>query len=161
MEFITAPKADTGCIFCEKPRAADAREELVLAVTRRSVVMLNKYPYANAHLLVAPRRHADDLSALPAADHADLAETLRRSIAIVRRQLRPGGLNVGMNLGAPAGAGIADHLHWHVVPRWPGDVNFMAVVGSVRVINEHLLATYDRLAPEFARLGAPGRAAGR
>jgi ATP adenylyltransferase len=151
MAFISGPRSP-GCIFCDLPRRDDARESLVLARTRASVVILNKYPYASAHLLIAPRRHAADLDRLPPAERSDLAETLRRSITILRRELAAEGINVGLNLGRAAGAGIDDHLHWHVVPRWVGDNNFMPALASVRVIPQHLLDTWDRLRPSFAPL---------
>jgi ATP adenylyltransferase len=151
MTLISAGKP-RGCIFCDKPRAADQRESLVLVVTRGSVVMLNKYPYNSGHLLVAPRRHVAELDRLRPTERSDLSETLSCSIAIVRRKLRPEGINVGMNLGRVAGAGVADHVHWHIVPRWAGDTNFMPVIDSVKVIPQHLLETYDTLEPRFAAL---------
>ena len=150
VELFSAPKAK-GCIFCTLPRSRDRRENLVLAATKTAVVMLNRYPYASGHLMVAPRRHVGDLGALSRAEHAALGEELRRTVAIVREEFRPDGMNVGLNLGAAAGAGIADHLHWHVVPRWTGDTNFMPMLADVRVMPEHLLATYDRFGPRFAR----------
>jgi len=153
MAYIGGPK-EGSCIFCEKPSAPDLRETLVLARTRASVVMMNRYPYANGHLLVAPRRHTADLPGLPADEHADLGETLRRSMAILGDALRPQGMNVGMNLGAAAGAGVADHLHWHIVPRWVGDTNFMPLLAETRVIPEHLEALYDRLCSEFTAIDA-------
>jgi len=151
MAYIAGPKTP-GCIFCAALAAADAREALVLGTTAASVVMLNRYPYQSGHLMVAPRRHTADLPALPTGEHADLAETLRRAMASVAEVLRPDGCNVGMNLGTCAGAGVVDHLHWHIVPRWHGDTNFMPLIGDVRVMPEHLLATYDKLRPAFAWL---------
>jgi len=151
MAYIGAPKEEQGCILCAA-LAGDARERLVLGATAHSLVMLNRYPYQNGHLMVAPRRHTADLPSLPAAEHADLAETLRRALASLAAVFHPEGFNLGMNLGACAGAGVRDHLHWHIVPRWTGDTNFMPVVGDVRVMPEHLLATYDRLKPAFAWL---------
>jgi len=151
MAYIGAPKEERGCIFCAASEG-DRRERLLLGTTAHSLVMLNRYPYQNGHLMVAPRRHTSDLPALPAPEHADLAETLRRALATLGEVLHPEGVNLGMNLGAPAGAGMRDHLHWHIVPRWVGDTNFMPVVGDVRVMPEHLLATYDRLTPAFAWL---------
>ncbi len=151
MAYIGAPK-DPGCIFCTHPTATDRKAALVLAVTPAAVVMLNRYPYGNGHVMVAPRQHTADLAALPDAAHAALAETLRRTIAVLQRVFTPQGMNVGMNLGAAAGAGIADHLHWHCVPRWVGDTNFMPLIGEVRCIPEHLEAMWERLAPEFAEL---------
>lgn len=154
MAYIGGPK-ESGCIFCTQPEASDLRAALVLARTPQAVVMLNRFPYANGHVMVAPRRHTADLQTLPAADYAALGEALRRSVALVDEVLHPEGMNVGLNLGRAAGAGIAEHFHWHIVPRWVGDVNFMPLVGEVRVIPEHLESIYDRLRPAFARLGSP------
>jgi len=106
--------------------------------------------------MVAPRRHTDSLPALAAAEYTELSETLRRALVTLGSVLRPEGFNVGMNVGAPAGAGIADHLHWHIVPRWSGDTNFMPVLADVRVMPQHLLDTYDRLRPAFDWLDAAG-----
>jgi ATP adenylyltransferase len=114
--------------------------------------MLNKFPYNNGHLLLAPKRHENSLASLPVDDFADLNEMLRRSIEVVREAFRPGGINLGMNLGKCAGAGIEDHLHWHIVPRWDGDNNFMPVLSETRVMPQHLLETYDRLQPLFQKL---------
>lgn len=153
MAYIGAPK-EAGCIFCTMPAAADQKVALVLARTPHSSVMLNRFPYANGHLMVAPRRHTADLSALPPAEHAELAETLRRSLTLLQETLHPEGMNVGMNLGSAAGAGITEHLHWHLVPRWVGDTNFMPLIGEVRCIPEHLESLWDRLRPLFAVLDA-------
>jgi len=150
MSLIRAPKAP-GCIFCGVPRRGAARERLVLAVTRHSLVMLNKYPYNSGHLMIAPRRHVANLEDLRSAERSEIADLVTRAVSVVRAKLRPDGLNVGLNLGAAAGAGIADHLHWHVVPRWVGDTNFMPALGSVKVIPEHLLETFDRLRPGFTK----------
>ena len=103
-----------------------------------SLVMLNRYPYQSGHVMIAPRRHTADLPALPPAEHGDLAETLRRVLASLLQALRPEGFNVGMNLGTCAGAGVVDHLHWHIVPRWNGDTNFMPVLADVKVIVQSL-----------------------
>jgi len=153
MAYITSARTGAGatCIFCEATRG-EARERLLLGTTDAALVMLNRYPYQNGHLLVAPRRHTAALPDLPAVEHADLAETLRRAVRTLDETLRPQGFNVGMNLGACAGAGVVDHLHWHIVPRWAGDTNFMTVIGEVRVLPEHLLATYDRLRAAFGWL---------
>ena len=155
MALLSAPRAK-GCIFCDLPVDPEPRASLVLATTRRCLVMLNKYPYNSGHLLVAPRRHTAQFERLSAVERAELDHTLRRSIQILQRVLRPEGMNVGMNLGAAAGAGIAEHMHWHIVPRWAGDTNFMPVVGDVKVMPQHLLETYDRLRPSFAAF-QPGR----
>ena len=152
MAYIGGP-ASRGCIFCDA-LTDDPRERLLLATTASSIVMLNRYPYASGHLMVAPRRHTNDLPGMDAAEHIDLGETLRRALALLQQELHPQGMNVGMNLGAPAGAGVADHLHWHLVPRWVGDTNFMTTVADARVMPQHLLDTWDRLRPVFAGLDA-------
>ena len=154
MAYIGGGPSTRRCIFCDEP-GDDARERLVLGRTAAAIVMLNRYPYASGHLMIAPRRHTADLSALPDAEHADLAETLRRTVATLSRELAPQGMNVGMNLGVAAGAGVADHLHWHAVPRWVGDTNFMTTVAEARVMPQHLLDTYDRLRPAFDWLDPP------
>jgi ATP adenylyltransferase len=150
MVYIDHADKTEDCIFCIKPRAPDPREALLLAQTKHSLVMLNKYPYNNGHLLLAPKRHERNLDDLPEIEHADLETALRRALAVMRAVLKPGGFNVGMNLGKCAGAGVETHLHWHVVPRWEGDTNFMPVVGETRVMPQHLLDSYDRLRPHFA-----------
>ena len=145
IEFLTRPKDDI-CIFC---REGDRRELLILKESPLVRIMLNRYPYCNGHLMISPRRHVADPGAL--SDEESLA--LMKSLALCREILisasSPDGFNIGMNLGRPAGAGIEDHLHIHVVPRWNGDNNFMTVVGDLRVIPEALLTTYDRLFPLF------------
>ncbi len=156
MAYIGGPK-EPGCIFCTQPAAAERKAALVLAVTPHAAVMLNRYPYASGHLMVAPLIHTADLSGLSPEAHGALSEVLRRSIALVQAEYRPDGLNVGMNLGAAGGAGIADHLHWHLVPRWLGDTNFMPLIAETRCMPEHLEATWERLRPRFAALEAAAR----
>lgn len=149
MDYLLGPKAGA-CIFCAFPGRDTHREDLVLAVTPLAFVVLNRYPFAAGHLLVVPRRHVGDLGEL-SDDEADaLFRLLRVTVARVRGALAPQGVNVGFNLGKAAGAGLADHLHAHVVPRWDGDTNFMPVLADVRVMPEHLDATWQRLAPHFA-----------
>ena len=152
MAYIEEGNREDGCIFCTKYKSADPRAGLVLTHSVHTVVMLNKFPYNNGHLLLAPKRHENSLTNLPAEDFADLNEMLRRSIDVLREALRPGGINLGMNLGKCAGAGIEDHLHWHIVPRWEGDHNFMPVLGETRVMPQHLLDSYDRLRPLFQNI---------
>jgi ATP adenylyltransferase len=152
MAYIDEGTTGEGCIFCLKPRESDSRAALVLAQTEHTVVMMNKYPYNNGHLLLAPKRHENDLERLPGDAFSDLNENLRQAIDIVRRVFNPGGINLGMNLGKCAGAGIDAHLHWHIVPRWEGDTNFMPVLGETRVMPQHLLDSFDRLQPHFKNL---------
>jgi len=149
MTYIEEGSKHPGCIFCDKPKEPDARASLVLIQTAHSVVMLNKYPYNAGHLLLAPKRHTNQLAALSREEYEDLCDSLQSSVDIVLKVLKPGGINLGMNLGQCAGAGVEEHLHWHVVPRWEGDTNFMPVVGEVKVISQHLLESYDRLSPHF------------
>jgi ATP adenylyltransferase len=143
MEYIEGTKS-TDCLFCAAP-TGDPRERLLLGTTPHSLVMLNRYPYQSGHCMVAPRRHTADLAALPAAEHLDLAETFRRAVGSIGDALHPEGFNLGMNLGTCAGAGVADHLHWHIVPRGSGDTNFMPTIAATKVMPQHLTATYDRL----------------
>lgn len=156
MTYIEDGTKGEGCIFCDKPKETDARSNLVLGQTAHAVVMLNKYPYNNGHLLVAPRKHESRLSELLPNEYGALCEVLRASVDILSRALNPSGMNLGMNLGRCAGAGVEDHFHWHVVPRWEGDTNFMPIVGEVRVIPQYLLECYDRLSPFFRDFFAQG-----
>lgn len=151
MQYIEGEKTHA-CIFCVPPETTILRERLILYVTPYSRVMLNKYPYNNGHVMIAPHRHTANLAELPEVEFSDLMYTLRQTVALLQQAMRPQGMNVGLNLGTPAGAGIADHLHWHVVPRWIGDTNFMPVVGSVHVMPQHLLDSYDLLHPYFTAL---------
>ena len=152
MEFIDAPKPD-GCIFCQFPaesgEAAD-RKNLIAHRSARSFTILNRYPYNSGHIMVVPRAHAARLEDLPAEDWSDLQQELLRAVAVLRGLYRPEGFNVGMNLGWVAGAGITDHLHWHVVPRWGGDTSFMAVLADTKVIVEHLEVAWERIRKGFA-----------
>jgi ATP adenylyltransferase len=151
MAYVGGSTPAGGCIFCTALEA-DARERLVLGATPEVLVMLNRYPYASGHVMVAPRRHTADLPGLPEAEHGALAEALRRTVATLDQVLRPQGMNLGMNLGTCAGAGVVDHLHWHVVPRWTGDTNFMTTIAEARVMPQHVLDTWERLRPAFGWL---------
>jgi ATP adenylyltransferase len=151
MEYIRSAIDETeGCIFCELPAAGDDEASLILARTERSFVLLNRYPYNPGHLLIAPFRHAGDLEMFGGDDAADAHALLQRSVGALREEMDPHGFNVGMNLGRVAGAGIPDHLHWHVVPRWNGDNNFMPVIGQTKVLPELLAETWAKLVPRFA-----------
>jgi ATP adenylyltransferase len=151
MEFIRAEKP-TGCIFCDFPAAPESRDRENLLVHRsaHAFTCLNRFPYNSGHVMVIPRAHVAELGALERDGWADLQDELRRAVEVVRAVYRPDGMNVGMNLGRSAGAGIADHLHWHVVPRWTGDNNFMPVLADQRVVVEALDAAWERLHAGFA-----------
>lgn len=152
MSYVVGEKPPPGsCIFCDLPGAGDDRENLILETRDDYVVLMNRYPYNNGHLMVAPRAHTADLGEIPPGAYASLMEALRRAAAIVREVLSCDGMNIGLNLGRVAGAGIDTHLHWHIVPRWDGDTNFMPVVGETKVMPQHLLESYDALAPRFDR----------
>jgi len=138
------------CIFCST--SEPGRDELVLVRGRVSFVILNKYPYNNGHLMVVPNRHAPNLATLTTEEAAELMTLTRHAEIALTEAYAPHGINVGINLGRPAGAGVLDHLHVHLVPRWNGDTNFMTVVGDVRVISEDLASSAMKLRPIFERL---------
>jgi ATP adenylyltransferase len=150
MEFILNEKLK-GCVFCleERRDAASEKERLVLFRDRLSFVMMNRYPYCNGHLLIAPYRHVADLAALTDNEMLELFVNVRLCCRVIGDALAPQGFNIGVNLGKAAGAGIDDHLHIHVVPRWGGDTNYMTIVADVRVMPENLAATYDKLIQGF------------
>ena len=141
-----------GCIFCDFPAAADDEKHLILARSEYSFVIMNKYPYNNGHLMVIPFEHVNSPAKLSAAAQDDLHRLLYRTLDVLNDFFHPEGFNIGMNLGQVAGAGIAAHCHYHIVPRWNGDTNFMPVLGDVRVISESLEATYAHLKPLFDKL---------
>lgn len=152
MEYIESAKGepdDGRCMFCDKVASGDDREALILARSERAVAMLNAYPYNPGHMMVAPVRHVAELETLEEPELLETADLLQRSVRALKEVSEPHGFNVGMNLGRVAGAGIPSHLHWHVVPRWNGDTNFMSVVAETRVLPELLAETYAKLRPEF------------
>ena len=148
MDFIRTHK-DGECIFCAKSSQDTDEENLVLLRGGRCFVLMNLYPYTNGHLMVAPYRHVAALEELTDDEQADLMRLTVLCSKVLRRAVYPDGLNCGLNLGRSAGAGIEDHLHMHLVPRWHGDVNFMSTVCSSKVIVQHLRDTYAELRPLF------------
>lgn len=151
MAYIESAKGaePEGCVFCDLLHA-EPSEERVLHRDELAWVTLAKYPYNPGHLLVLPIRHTAELEDLTPEENAAIAVLLQRGVRALREQAQPHGFNVGLNLGRIAGAGIPEHLHWHVVPRWSGDTNFMPVVGQTRVLPELLEETFRKLAPRFA-----------
>jgi len=151
MEYIQANKDDdenAGCVLC---RIRDGEEsERVLARSELGYVVLNKYPYNPGHVMVVPNRHVGDLEGFDDEESLELQRLLKRAVKALREEMEPHGFNIGLNIGRIAGAGLPDHLHWHVVPRWSGDTNFMPVTGQTRVMPELLAETARRLAPRFA-----------
>jgi len=139
------PSEDDPCFICRGLAAGDDRGQLIAQRTAVSVVLLNRFPYNNGHLLVAPRAHKGQLSELNADELLQTMETLRQMIRLLDRLMHPDGYNIGINLGRVAGAGLPGHLHWHVVPRWQGDTNFMPILADAKVISQALEALYDLL----------------
>jgi len=145
MTYIGASKTPNGCVFCEALSGSDDRKSLVLARRDRAFLILNLYPYAPGHLMAVVNRHVGTLAEAAPDEIAGAVGLVTLATRILTAEYRAEGFNVGLNQGRVAGAGIADHLHMHIVPRWNGDTNFIPVVGDVRVIPEALEATYDRL----------------
>ncbi|AWM40424.1 AP-4-A phosphorylase [Gemmata obscuriglobus] len=158
LSYITGPKEkpDGGpaCFLCRAAAGtgADDRANLVVHRTERSVVVLNRFPYNNGHLLVCPLAHKGRFDELTPEELLDLQLVMRWFMGVIEKRMNADGFNVGLNLGRPAGAGVPGHLHWHVVPRWNGDQNFMAVTGDTHVISQSLDALYDLLAEELAKV---------
>jgi ATP adenylyltransferase len=140
-----------GCIFCPEGNDESDEERFLLYRGDRSMVIMNRFPYNNGHLLVAPWKHTSSLDGLKDEELFDLVRTVRWSVAVLRETMSPDGFNVGLNLGAVAGAGVEAHVHFHIVPRWNGDTSFMTVLAEVRVIPEHLQQTYKMLLPYFKK----------
>jgi ATP adenylyltransferase len=152
LDYVTeASEPHPGCIFCEAVERATA-EPLVVYAGRAAFIILNKFPYNNGHLMVVPNRHIASLAQTTADEREEIMRFTRLAEIALTEAYGLQGLNVGINLGRAAGAGIADHLHVHLVPRWAGDTNFMSVVGDTRVLPEDLAATKHRLQPIFERL---------
>ncbi|HXY73593.1 MAG TPA: HIT domain-containing protein [Actinomycetota bacterium] len=150
MEYIrTATRGDGECFLCSEPAAAQDDRFFILSRATSAFACLNIYPYNPGHLLVAPFRHVADLEDVTPEESADCDGLLRRSVAVLKEAMEPHGFNLGMNLGRAAGAGVPGHIHWHVVPRWGGDTNFMPIVGETRVLPELLADTYAKLRPLF------------
>jgi len=143
---------EKGCIFEAGMGKPHDKESLLLYRDNLSVVLLNRFPYANGHLLLAPSRHVADVSDLLPEENTSLFSLIREAVTILRKHKKPDGFNIGLNLGKVAGAGHPDHLHFHIVPRWEGDHNFMTVLDEVRTIPEHIEATFDQLLPDFQEL---------
>ncbi|HXT34006.1 MAG TPA: HIT domain-containing protein [Chloroflexota bacterium] len=153
LEYIKGPKA-VGCIFCAALAANDDPENLIVWRGETCFVMLNRYPYNNGHLMVVPYAHRPGIDDLSAEIVAEFMALTQRAIGVLRDAIAPTGFNIGINQGVSAGAGVADHVHLHVVPRWIGDTNFMPVLGATRVLPESLASSYRLLAGGFARARA-------
>ena len=148
LEYIVGEKID-GCIFCVFPQQDEDRKHKILARGNHAFVIMNTFPYSNGHLLIIPFRHTSDLSELTADESLEMMQLLQRSMLVLKEAYNPDGFNIGVNQGTAAGAGIADHIHMHIVPRWNGDTNFMPVFAEVKVIPEALETSYDKLKTIF------------
>jgi len=151
IEYITGPKGN-GCVFCAAASSDTEHSSLVVERGQRCYTVLNAFPYAPGHLMVVPNRHVAGLDHLSDEEALELMQLARRAITVLNDVMAPGGFNVGVNIGAIAGAGISDHLHLHVVPRWQGDTNFMPVLADTRVMPQALEATRDVLVTSFQAL---------
>ena len=153
MEYILG-KREPYCIFCPEGNGHSDEERLILHRGRLVMVMMNKFPYNNGHLLIAPWRHVANLEELTEEEMTQIMQGLKITTQVLRKIMHPDGFNVGLNLGSAGGAGVEGHLHFHAVPRWQGDTNFLTVFGDVRSIPEHLKQTYEKLLPYFKKESA-------
>ena len=145
LEYIATADEQRGCVFCDEAADALGEGSLLVHSGSEAIALLNKFPYSSGHLMIAPRRHVGLLGDLTESEALEIHRLATRAVAVLDEVYGPNGFNLGWNLGRAAGAGIADHVHQHVVPRWAGDTNFMPVLADVKVIPEHLLETRDRL----------------
>jgi ATP adenylyltransferase len=149
-EYLEQDPNKDRCIFCEAAGGADDRAAQVVARGQYCFVIMNRFPYNSGHVMVVPTRHNSNLQDLTDGELAEMFRYIDYTVRVAKRVLHPDGFNVGMNLGRAAGAGIVDHLHVHVVPRWVGDTNFMPILSEVKVISEHIQQTYEKLVEGFA-----------
>ena len=154
MTYITAPWREEyvkkvfkmkGCIFCRALKQKNERNRFILHRGKHNFVMLNKYPYTPGHLMIAPYKHLDSIELADKASTEEMMELLKLCLRILRQQYHPQGFNTGMNIGQSAGAGVIDHYHMHIIPRWTGDSNFMPLIGKTKIVLEDLHTTYDHL----------------
>lgn len=148
MEYVTAPR-DESCFLCEAVGAHDDAAHLILRRGEKAFVILNKYPYNTGHVVIAPNRHVGEIEELTAQEQSEAMSLVGDCVRVLRNEMHPQGFNIGANLGEVAGAGLPGHFHWHVVPRWSGDTNFMPVTAETKVLPESLEETFSRLTPAF------------
>ena len=148
MDYIRTPKED-GCVFCKKHQSTKDRDNLLLFRGEESFVLMNLYPYSNGHLMISPYKHTSNTNDISEIGNQEIMSLTNKSMEIIKNIMGADGFNIGANLGKAAGAGIEEHLHFHIVPRWIGDTNFMPVVGNTKVIVEGLQETWDSMKPQF------------
>lgn len=151
MQYILSG-GNKDCVFCRCSNTSDNKADLVLYRSKYCFVVMNRFPYNNGHLMVVPYRHVGEFEELTEEELSDIAITIKKSLSVLKKALSPHGFNIGANLGKVAGAGITDHLHFHIVPRWDGDTNYMAVISSTKIMPEMLESTYGKLEPFFREM---------
>ena len=149
MDYILSDKKAQGCIFCDLPKQDRDRDNLILFRSSHTFVIMNRYPYNNGHVMVVPYTHSAMLDGMDEETMLDFMKMTNYAVQSIRKAFMPEGFNMGINLGKIAGAGMEEHLHLHIVPRWAGDTSFMTVFDEIRVVPEHVLSTYDRLHAAF------------
>ncbi|WP_456370666.1 HIT family protein [Geoglobus sp.] len=154
IRYITSPKHD-GCIFCDFPRENRDEERLIVHRGETCFVIMNNYPYNPGHVMISPYRHVGEIEKLEERELLEMMVLAQKTVEVIKRVMSPDGFNLGINLGKVAGAGIEDHIHLHIVPRWNGDTNFMPVIADVRVIPEAVEETYKKLKDGFEKLTSP------
>lgn len=152
MDYIKQHKKEDACAFCIELEREDGQGNLIVSRGESAFVILNRYPYTSGHLMVLPYEHTSELDLLDPSTRTELIELTNRAIQVLKTEYNPGGFNVGINMGEAAGAGIAEHLHIHVVPRWLGDTNFMSSLADTRVLPENLEETYQRLKSAWSKI---------
>ena len=151
LEYILGPKEEE-CVFCKMPAEDNDRQNLLIHRGEFNFIILNLYPYNNGHIMVVPYSHKDDIIDLTSDELGEMGTLVKRCVEIIKEAIKPDGFNIGMNIGSASGAGIKEHLHMHVVPRWSGDTNFMPVVGNTTVLPQMVIETYDILFTGFSKL---------
>ncbi len=152
MKYIEGHENESGCVFCVAAEKEDSLENLIVHRGKRAFIILNLYPYTSGHIMVSPYTHVSSLEALDPKTRAEMMELVSESITVLKKTYKPQAFNLGANIGEAAGAGIPDHIHLHVVPRWTGDTNFMSSVGGTRVLPEALEDTYKRVRDAFQKV---------
>jgi ATP adenylyltransferase len=152
LKYVRKIDKPRGCVFCEAAKTKDFKKKLVLYRSKHAMVVLNKYPYNNGHILILPTDHIGALEDLKDKAFNEIQQLLKHSVVILKKVYKCGGLNVGLNLGADAGAGIPDHLHYHVIPRWYGDTNFFPLIAKTKLVMETPESTFKNLRPHFEEL---------